>query len=202
LKAISELTGSAPAPTFEMWWAIYPRKQGSKAAIEKKFDALSKLDKSACYLGTTRHLADNPQWRDKQYVPMPATFLNQKRWGDEIVQTLREEIKKSSVIGGMADKVWEAMVEMYGDQWIKKHGDKPGELWVKFLKPLPEHRIKRGLRATLTHHKEFPPSLPAFIAHCSETFGEQHPAALPKPPGDQALALESIEKMKQILGVT
>lgn len=202
LKPISDLTGTAPEPTFAMWWAVYPKKQGDKAKIEKKFDELSGADKGACYLGTLEQSEKNPQWQDKQYIPMPATFINQKRWNDEIVLSQREEIKEQAVTGEMIEMVWHVMTEMYGEQFIKLHGKTPPQLWSQFLRPLTERRIKRGLRCTMDRCKEFPPSLPQFIGFCSPTFDEQHPTALPKPAGDPVLALESIAEMKKILGVT
>ena len=201
LKPIGELTGTAPAPTFDMWWGIYPRKQGSKAKIRKKFNDLSAADRSACYLGTGKHVETNPQWRDKQFIPMPATFLNGERWNDEIIATKREVMKeRAEESGDMIEFVWLSMVEMYGEQWIKTHGEKPGELWVKFLRPLSAKRIRRGMRCTLDRNKEFPPSLPAFLGYCSATFDEQHPPALPKPAGDPNIALQAIAAMKKILG--
>jgi hypothetical protein len=185
-----------------MWWAVYPRKQGDKAKIEKKFDELSNADKSACYLGTLLHAEKNPQWGDKQFIPMPATFLNQKRWNDEIAPSNREEIKDRAVTGEMIEMVWHVLTEMYGEQFIKLHGKEPPELWKKFLRPLSEQRIKRGLRATMDRCKEFPPSLPQFVGFCSPTFGEEHPA-LPAPEAfrDPDKAAAAFKEMLDILGV-
>lgn len=80
---------------FKQFWEAYPRKVGkekAKAALEKInpddellatiHAALAKQKKSVDWI------KDNGQW-----IPHPATWLNGKRWEDEIVQ----ESKKSKI---------------------------------------------------------------------------------------------------------
>lgn len=192
----------AAPPTFDQWWEVWPKKTGNKVRIEAKFDALSEKDKSACYLGTIRHKETNPQWTDRQFICGPEVFINGRRWGDEIIITRKEEAAETAQVGDNADKVWSFMIEFYGERWVKEHGSKPSDLWKKFLKPMSEKRIKRGMRQVLDRNVEFLPSLPAFIGYCSPTFGEQHPnKALPRPAGDPEKAAQAFKAMKEILGV-
>jgi hypothetical protein len=202
MKSIGELTGSAPPPTFDMWWAAYPRKQGKKKA-EAIYEKLSDTDKSACYLGTLRQVEENPQWaEDDRFIPMPTTFLNQARWQDEIPKTYHEKVA-STPVENEAQLVWSALTQFYGTSFHKKHGQKPPELWRKMLKDMPEERLRRGLRATFDMCPEFPPSLPQFIAYCKPTFGELYPPVpqLPRPDGDPEIAADAFTEMKKILGV-
>lgn len=70
---------------FEEFWAAYPRKQGKGAARK----AWRKIRPGAPLHGRIMaavkdNAARNPQWlRDGgQFVPNPATWLNQERWED------------------------------------------------------------------------------------------------------------------------
>ena len=203
MKAIGELLGDHPPPTFEQWYQAYPKGRRTRGAkVVAKWDAMTAEQKSACFLGTLKHAEHNPQWRDGQYVPMMATFLNQERWDFEITITRKEDATERAHTGDNADKVWAVLIEMYGEQFVKLHGAKPSQLWIKFLRDLPGERIKRGLRITMERNTEFPPSLPSFLTNCAPTFGEQHPEkALPRPGGDPDRAAEAFKTMKEILGV-
>jgi len=188
--------------TFDAFWTAYPRKAGGKARAEKSFLKLSEADQYNAIMGAKHHLKNNPQWRDPSLIPHAATFLNQARWLDEIaeVKDAKERVTEASN-ESPAHTVWYAMTQMYGEQWIKRYGEHPTELWRKMLKDMPVERLKRGLRGALEAHGDFPPSLPKFIEYCSIRFDEQHPTALPKPRPDPAKALESLKKIKHILGV-
>jgi hypothetical protein len=71
---------------FESFWSTYPRKEGKGAARSwwaKKKPPAELVDLMLASIdGWKRSL----QWqRDNgQYVPMPATWLNQSRWEDDI----------------------------------------------------------------------------------------------------------------------
>ena len=202
-----------PPPTFDEWWAVYPRKQGKKKA-EQIYDKLPPEKKSACYLGTLHHVDHNRQWADERFIPMPTTFLNQERWADDVPRDTKEKIK-SEKPNDAAGLVWIAMVEFFGQKWIKEHGEKPSEIWRKMLAPLPEHRLKRGLRKCFESGSDFPPSLPKFMEYCARTFGEESEeralwdqerlAQLPPPEGvssDPIKADEAFQEMFKILGVS
>ena len=68
---------------FEIFYSAYPRKV-SKPMAEKSFKKLNvteeMLDKM---LRAIEIQKQSKQWQTKEYVPHPATWLNQKRWEDE-----------------------------------------------------------------------------------------------------------------------
>lgn len=71
---------------FISFWNHYPRKE-AKPAAWKSWKA-QKLDEQEHKI--IAHLTirwPDPARLDKKYVPMPATFLNQRRWEDEIPTT-------------------------------------------------------------------------------------------------------------------
>jgi len=85
-EEIKELRAALYAPsggTFEDFWQVYPRKVGKEAArrswakIKNKPLVLEQI-KAALSWQTK-----SEQWAKPQFVPHPATYLNQGRWQDE-----------------------------------------------------------------------------------------------------------------------
>ena len=74
------------SPDFKTFWNAYPKKVGKKAAIRAWDNARDKPDVAAI-LAAIAHQRASPQWqRDGgQYIPNPATWLNQGRWDDQPV---------------------------------------------------------------------------------------------------------------------
>lgn len=73
----------APADGFDDFWAAYPVKKGKEAA-RKAWDKL-KLDapQVAHIIWRLKDQVNDFDWK-RGYVPHPATYLNGKRWNDEI----------------------------------------------------------------------------------------------------------------------
>lgn len=70
---------------FDEFWAIYPKKQDkqhAKKAFEKINPDRSLLDKM---ISAVKQWSQSQQWTKDggQFIPMPATWLNGKRWEDE-----------------------------------------------------------------------------------------------------------------------
>jgi hypothetical protein len=70
--------------SFLKFWEAYPKKTGKGEA----FKAWNKIKPPK---PTTEEIIQSvqthnktEQWRNKQYIPNPATFLNQRRWEDEV----------------------------------------------------------------------------------------------------------------------
>jgi hypothetical protein len=185
--------------SFETFWELYPRKQDKQNA-QIKFEKLSDAERFNAINGARHHAKNNSQWKNPKMVPLPTTFINGKRWLDEITLDTQEKIVQSQA-DSPAAMVWSAMTQLYGEAWIKKFGPEPTEVWRKMLIGIPNDRIKRGLRACVESGSDFPPSLPKFLEYCAERFGENDQQKLPKPIADTEMALASIEKMKEILGV-
>ncbi len=71
--------------SFDTFYKAYPRKVGKKAA-EKKFKMLYKKGEfdMQSLLSALEVQKGTEQWQNKQYIPHPATWLNQGRWEDEV----------------------------------------------------------------------------------------------------------------------
>ena len=68
---------------FIIFWDTYNKKVGDKTKCQKIWDKLS--------LDTQKQIIDSlplfiSQSSDKQFQPHPLTYLNQKRWNDEIIK--------------------------------------------------------------------------------------------------------------------
>ena len=87
-------TSSPPKPAqsdvqFEFFWAEYPKKVGKKAAYAawKKAKVTAKLMTEI--MDALDEQKSSDQWKKDggQYIPNPATWLNQGRWDDEVPKT-------------------------------------------------------------------------------------------------------------------
>lgn len=76
------------SPSFEAWWKAYPKKVGKDAAYRSWKKIGKRGDVSAADLikaVEAQVAAEHFRGRDGQdFVPNPATWLNQGRWADEI----------------------------------------------------------------------------------------------------------------------
>lgn len=70
---------------FEEFWKEYPRKVG-KGAAKRAFEKVIKTVTLETLVTALRRQKCGSQWtRDNgQYIPHPATWLNQQRWEDEV----------------------------------------------------------------------------------------------------------------------
>lgn len=66
---------------FEKFWNLYDKKVGDKEKIFKKWKSLKQEDKEKIFNTLPIFLKSVT---DKQYQPYPETYLNNKRWNDEI----------------------------------------------------------------------------------------------------------------------
>lgn len=75
----------APADRFGDFWKVYPRKE-AKAPAEKAWRRL-KADPLADHViaDLVARMGDGGPWKDleKRFIPLPATYLNGRRWEDE-----------------------------------------------------------------------------------------------------------------------
>lgn len=74
---------------FNAFWRAYPRKVGKQAAM-KAWAKLKVDDKlQAAIMGALTVQRQSEQWRrDVRFVPHAATWLNGRRWEDEVVDTM------------------------------------------------------------------------------------------------------------------
>lgn len=74
---------------FDRFWEKYPRKT-SKLSAKKAFEKLD-VDEEllATMLTAIEKQKNSSQWQENggQYIPYPATWLNNKRWEDEVTES-------------------------------------------------------------------------------------------------------------------
>lgn len=72
------------APTFEQFISPYPRPE-KKLHARKAWDRIPAEERGAVMAGLADWIRCD-QWQDKQFIPLPATFLNAKQWNDTPVK--------------------------------------------------------------------------------------------------------------------
>jgi len=82
---------------FESFWVAYPKKQG-KSACKKKWLAMNpNQELTEMIMKSVEMFKETEQWQKNggQFIPMPSTWLNQKRWEDEldVVMDVINELK-------------------------------------------------------------------------------------------------------------
>lgn len=71
---------------FDRWWQTYPRKTGKQAAM-KAWQRLDDTSRRAAVEALPHHVAYWEQARTaSQFIPHPATWLNGRRFDDELTQ--------------------------------------------------------------------------------------------------------------------
>ncbi len=70
---------------FSVFWNLYNKKEGDKPLCEKKWLSLKNEERQKIINTLPIFLS---KIKEKQYQPLPATYLNQKRWNDEIATTI------------------------------------------------------------------------------------------------------------------
>lgn len=86
------------AERFERFWNVYPKKVGKKEA-EKAFEKIKVNDELLGKMVATIEKAKaSTQWQKQngQYIPNPATWLNQGRWEDELQPASAEAQSRGS----------------------------------------------------------------------------------------------------------
>lgn len=100
---------------FDQFWKMYPRKVG-KGAAEKMWGRIKEI--SFVFPQILKAVEDqkrSTQWRKDQgaYIPYPATWLNQKRWLDEVdgepVKTVNQEAwdQRQRELDRIRERDWE-----------------------------------------------------------------------------------------------
>ena len=71
---------------FEDWWNLYPRKQGKRKALAEWRRAIKRISRDELN-SKTRRFADfhDRERTDKQFIPLPTTWLNRDGWDDELI---------------------------------------------------------------------------------------------------------------------
>lgn len=70
-------------PSFDDFWAVWPRKDSKKTAQTAWARAIKKADPAAI-VAAARAYAGSPHRPEKQFVPYGASWLNAERWNDPL----------------------------------------------------------------------------------------------------------------------
>lgn len=95
--------GDGEANLFDRFWEAYPRKKGKEAA-RRAWDKLAP-DLALCRVMSAA-LAEQKKSKDwtkdgGQYIPYPATWLNGKRWQDELEPAAPEPDTEGGYVDGL-----------------------------------------------------------------------------------------------------
>ena len=74
---------------FESFWKEYPRKIAKDTAYKKWISIKPNID---TVLKSLKNQKKTDQWSNIKYIPHPTTWLNQKRWNDEVIDDRKIDI--------------------------------------------------------------------------------------------------------------
>ena len=77
---------------FELFWIAYPRKT-NKSFAQKVFKKITFTDE--LFITMMQALKNFPFAKDPQYIPHPSTWLNGRRWEDELPQKELTDYEKA-----------------------------------------------------------------------------------------------------------
>lgn len=86
---------------FSQFWDFYPRKAGKESA-RKAWDKLQPNEELMTLIANNiQERIDKGEWRkdNKSYILHASTFLNQKRWEDEVLEKQHEKSKSTDTAG-------------------------------------------------------------------------------------------------------
>lgn len=123
---------------FDEFWAVYPRKERKKKcreiwerhSLESIGDRIVEdvLKRTSCY----------DRWDDKQFIPMPSSYLNGEYWNDEIV----DKNLKSETSNGKSNSYIEKL-KRAGDQLTRQHHERNGSGTVSPISSYLERKMDK-----------------------------------------------------------
>lgn len=70
---------------FSAFWESYPRKESKEKTKQWFMKNKPSEELQSKILEALERFKKTEQWQDKQFIPHPTTWLNQKRWEDEVI---------------------------------------------------------------------------------------------------------------------
>lgn len=113
---------------FAEFWSAYPRKVGKGKATEAWANSHGKRPPLADILAAIEEAKSSHQWTkdNGQFIPNPATWLNQSRWDDSLPgssgkkQTAPPEF--GSLIAGIDEQLaWDGRQYLTASEWVQLH---------------------------------------------------------------------------------
>lgn len=112
------------SPLFDRFWNAYPRHVNKQGAIKAFNKANIDSEMLETILAAIERQKASDQWTkdNGQFIPHPATWLNQRRWEDEIRPAERKQIKtvvaqqyEQRDYSGEQDEAMERMIKTWGE---------------------------------------------------------------------------------------
>ena len=72
---------------FSLFWSAYPKKV-AKVAAQRAFKKIKATEDDKILKDIAKRKLNG--WTDPQYIPNPTTYLNQRRWEDEVTETAEQ----------------------------------------------------------------------------------------------------------------
>ena len=92
-NTVNNTTNITVNNNFDAFWSAYPVKKG-KLGARKAWDKLKLSDDVVKLIAENmKARMDAGEWDDKQYIPHPATFLNGRRWEDEVLPVRKSPMR-------------------------------------------------------------------------------------------------------------
>jgi hypothetical protein len=79
---------------FEQFWEMY-RKKGVRSKALKAFEKLKKEEKELLLVFIPKYVKNHVDADKTIYIPHFSTFLNEKRWNDELPYTINKPIEEA-----------------------------------------------------------------------------------------------------------
>jgi hypothetical protein len=74
---------------FTQFWCAYPKKRDKERAQKIFLRIKPSAELFAQMMNALESQIKSKQWQDRQYIPYPSTWLNGKRWEDEVTESER-----------------------------------------------------------------------------------------------------------------
>jgi hypothetical protein len=93
---IKPLTPNDTESQFDTFWNLYPRKIGKENARKSWNRTATNQKTVTAILSALPNHVESPQWRkdNGQFIPHPATWLNQRRWEDVLTVNAHAQVKR------------------------------------------------------------------------------------------------------------
>jgi uncharacterized protein YdaU (DUF1376 family) len=128
----TQLPSSKNICRFAEFWQAYPRKKGSKQKAETSWKRQN-LDSIADQVLQDVRTRTEVEWRDRQFIPYPTTYLNERRWETDIEDN-RNEVSTRS--GGSRAGQFAERVRRYADDAEEVGGGTVPETSIDLRPPL------------------------------------------------------------------
>jgi predicted phage replisome organizer len=120
-----------PLDFFSTFWESYPRRESKEKTKQWFIKNKPNEELQTKILEALEKFKKTEQWQDKQFIPHPTTWLNQKRWEDEVI------------IGGNQKPNGKKVANL--PDWYEKYENGLKDLPKPEEQPLSEEEMKKVL---------------------------------------------------------